>query len=152
MPPENPPESGDVRDIAEHVQTVVWSLRRFGERQSGLTLIPHSELEVLRLIDARPGSTISEIARALELQSSNVSTTVRRLVERELVERVSDPQDRRSHRLHPTPLALKYRKMIDEAWIVGVRHELSRMSPDEAALLIEAAPLFRRFASLATDA
>ncbi|NLE78460.1 MAG: winged helix-turn-helix transcriptional regulator [Rhodococcus sp.] len=147
MPPSEPTNS-DARDIATHVQDVVWSLRRFGEKQAGLALIPHSEVEVLRLIVAHPGSTVSDIARTLELQSSNVSTTVRHLVERKLVERTEDPADRRSHRLHVTPLARREGQRIDQAWVDAIGRQLDTMTPEETALLAAAAPLFGRLAAM----
>lgn len=141
-------QPSDVRDIAAVVQDLVWSLRRFGERAAGLEPLPHSEFEVIHTVAERPGIAVSEVARALALQPSNVSTTVRRLVERGLVERAADPDDRRSTRLRLTPVAAEHKKLIDAVWTDGVRAELSRMSGEEIALAVAAAPLFRRLAGM----
>lgn len=139
----------DVRDIAVAVRTVVWSLRRFGERQVGLDPLPHSEFEVIRTVSDNPGITVSDVARTLALQPSNVSTTVRRLVERGLLERSPDDHDRRVIRLHLTAKATDHKKRIDAVWVDGVREQLAQLSDEEAALIAEAAPLFARLASMA---
>ena len=126
----------------------MWSLRRFGERQVGLDPLPHSEFEVVRTVSDHPGITVSDAARLLSLQPSNVSTTVRRLVERGLIERSPDTNDRRSIRLRLTTKAADHKKMIDAVWVDGVRDQLERMTDAEAALLADAAPLLKRLASM----
>jgi DNA-binding MarR family transcriptional regulator len=138
----------EIRDIADALRAVVWSLRRFGERQIGLEPLPHSEFEVIRTVSDHPSITVSEVARILGLQPSNVSTTVRRLVDRGLIERSPDARDGRSVRLRLTPKATRHKKMIESVWVDGVREELNAMTPDEVELLVKAAPLFRRLASM----
>jgi DNA-binding MarR family transcriptional regulator len=143
-----PADEREIRDIATTVRTVVWSLRRFGERQVGLDPLPHSEFEVIRTVSDHPSITISDVARILGLQASNVSTTVRRLVERGLIERLPDAHDRRSIRLRPTAKAGRHRKMIESVWVNGVRDQLDQMTGEEVELLVKAAPLFRKLASM----
>ena len=145
-------QSSDLDDIAASVRTLVWSLRRFGERQSGLEPLPHSEYEVVRAVGEMPGATVSDVARALSMQSSNVSTAVRRLVDRGLLTRECDPNDRRSTRLWLTPLAEKHRGLINGVWRRGVDGCLADMTPDEVATLVAAAPLLRRLATMGDDA
>ncbi|MFZ2174529.1 MAG: MarR family transcriptional regulator [Rhodococcus sp. (in: high G+C Gram-positive bacteria)] len=146
-----PAVDDDVQRLAHTARSLVWALRRFGEREAGLARLPQSEIDVLRAVEENPGSTVSEIARFLGLQSSNVSTTVRNLVERGLVERRLDPEDRRSHRLHLTALSERNRRLIDEMWNRGIRNLLNDMSPDDAARLVEAAPLLARLGSMPID-
>lgn len=143
----------DVRRLARTARSLVWALRRFGEgeKEAGLSRLPQSEIEVLRTLAERPGSTVSEVARYLGLQSSNVSTTVRRLVDRGLLERQVDPADGRSHRLHQTPLARRNNTRIDDMWLDGVRRLLDGMSEDEAARLLDAAPLLARLGAMSAD-
>ncbi|MCV7171029.1 MarR family transcriptional regulator [Mycobacterium manitobense] len=138
----------DVRDIAVAVRTVVWSLRRFGERQAGLEPLPHSEFEVLRTVSDHPDITVSDVARMVAVQPSNVSTTVRRLVDRGLVERSVDSLDRRSVRLRLTAEAAGHKRMIDAVWSDAVRDQLAEMTDAEADLLIKAAPVFQRLAAM----
>lgn len=141
----------DVQRLAHTARSVVWALRRFGEKEAGLSRLPLSEIEVLRVIEEHPGSTVSEIARALNLQSSNVSTTVRRLVDQGLLEKRSDPSDGRSFRLHQTPVATHNNQKIDQMWADGIRSLLAGMDPDDAAKLVDAAPLLARLGSMPTD-
>jgi DNA-binding MarR family transcriptional regulator len=144
--------SRDLDDIASSIRTLVWSLRRFGERQSGLEPLPHSEYEVVRTVGEMPGAAVSDVARALSMQSSNVSTAVRRLVDRGLLTRECDPNDRRSTQLWLTPLAEKHRGLINDVWQRGVDGRLTEMTPDEVATLAAAAPLLRRLATTGDDA
>ena len=139
----------DVQRLAHAARSLVWALRRFGEREAGLARLPQSEIEVLRAVEERPGCTVSDIARSLGLQSSNVSTTVRSLVDRGLLEKRADPDDRRSHRLHQTAVSQRNNRLIGEMWIRGVQSLLDGMSPDEAAQLAEAAPLLARLGTMA---
>lgn len=142
------PNGSDVEHLARTARSLVWALRRFGEREAGLSAMPNSEIEVLRAVAERPGSSISDIARVLDLQNSNVSTTVRRLVDRGLLERRADPSDGRSHRIHETELARRNNDMIDAMWIKGVQDLLGSMTADDARTLVEAAPLLARLSSM----
>jgi DNA-binding MarR family transcriptional regulator len=144
-----PVSEREIRDIAATVRTMVWSLRRFGERQVGLDPLPHSEFEVIRTVSDNPSVTVSDVARILGLQASNVSTTVRHLVDRGLIERLPDARDRRSNRLRLTAKAAKHKKLIESVWVDGVREQLQQMSDDDVELLVKAAPLFRRLTSMA---
>lgn len=59
-----------------------------------------------------------------------------------------DPGDGRSHR---TPLAVRNNSRIDDMWLDGVRRLLAGMSEDDAAELLEAAPLLARLGSMSAD-
>ncbi|MFD4460324.1 MarR family winged helix-turn-helix transcriptional regulator [Nocardia sp. NPDC058480] len=145
------PSLDDVAHLAQTARSLVWALRRFGEREAGLSRLPHSEIEVLRTVAERPGSTVSEVARFLGLQSSNVSTTVRRLVDRGLLDKRADPEDGRSYRLHETELAEHNNQLIDDMWISGIRRLLDELSPEDAAKLAEAATLLARLGAMSGD-
>ncbi len=147
----SPVSESDVIDIAREVRALVWSLRRFGERQSGLPALPHSELEVLRVVVSHEGTTVSDVARMLGLHSSNVSTTVRRLIDKGLLARDTDPGDRRSSRLHSTATARRHGEMIDDVWIDAIGRRLAAMSAEDAALLTRAAPLLAHLTSMPTE-
>ncbi|GAA5064882.1 MarR family winged helix-turn-helix transcriptional regulator [Nocardia callitridis] len=141
----------DAQHLAQTARALVWALRRFGEREAGLARLPQSELEVLRVVVRRPGITISEVARFLGLQSSNVSTTVRHLVDRGLLEKRSDPADGRACHLHETALAERNNQLIDDMWLRGIRGLLAEMPPEDAAQLVESADLLARLGTMAAD-
>ncbi len=147
MDPQAVSES-DVENLARTARSLVWALRRFGEREAGLSAMPNSEIEVLRAVAERPGSSVSELARALDLQNSNGSTTVSRRGERGLLERRADPNDRRSHRIHETDLARHNNDLIDAMWTKGIHDLVDTLTPAEARTLIDAAPLLARLSSM----
>lgn len=143
-----PVAARDVRDTADALRTVVWALGRFGEKHVGLDPLPHSEFELIRTVGDHPGISVSEAARILALLPNNVSATVRKLVERDLLTRTVDEYDGRCIRLHLTPKAHEHKKMIDEAWTISVREQMTQMTDDEVATLIKAGPLLRRLATM----
>ncbi|MEE2032005.1 MarR family winged helix-turn-helix transcriptional regulator [Rhodococcus chondri] len=140
-----------VRRLADSVRTLVWTLQRFGEREAGLTGLSQSEIEVLRILFDHPGATVSDVARLLGLQSSNVSATVRSMTQRGLVTRTANPRDRRSYHLHRTALAERNGDMIRHMWTTGVRRLLSEIDPDDAAALVDVAPLLERLTRLSDE-
>ncbi|WP_406282174.1 MarR family transcriptional regulator [Nocardia sp. NBC_00881] len=142
---------GDVHNVAATLRGLVWSLRRFGERQSGLVPLPNSEFEVLRTVAESPGCTVSDIARHLGLQASNVSTTVRNLMKRGLLVREVDPSDRRSGRLRLSSEAQRHSALIEDAWERAINTQLRLMSADEVSTIVAAAPLLRRLSGMAED-
>ncbi|MEJ8278524.1 MarR family winged helix-turn-helix transcriptional regulator [Pseudonocardia spirodelae] len=121
-------------------------LRAAGERAVGLDAITGSEHEVLRWVSARPGQTVSAVARGLGLQPSNVSTTVRSLVGRDLVERRTDPADGRRALLHPTARAQRHGELLAAAWSREIRRALGELTGADADALRAAVPALRRLA------
>ncbi len=62
-----------------------------------------------------PGSTISELARAVGLAKSHVSTTVEHLTRRDWLEKRADDNDLRLVRIFPTKRSLEQFRVIDAA-------------------------------------
>lgn len=73
---------------------------------SARRLRPHDltpdQFGVLALLWDHPGLSQGDIARMLVKDAPNVTRIVDRLETKKLVERRSDPQDRRAHRIYPT--------------------------------------------------
>lgn len=132
--------------LAAAVHELSRVLRSVGERAAGLDAITGSEVEVLRCVAARPGSTVSAVSRGLGLQPSNVSTTVRSLIGRELLERRSDPADGRRVLLYPTARARRHRTLLDAAWSQGVEQALTELPAGDADALRAAVPALARLA------
>jgi DNA-binding MarR family transcriptional regulator len=131
----------DAGGLAVVLQDLSWLLpRTIGkERDPGQTL-PASELEVMRLLVRRPGLSVNEAAGALRLQPANVSTTLRALEARGLLERRRDPGDGRVVRLHPTPAALRHRRDQEAAWAEALDRTLQALPEASADRLRAAAP------------
>lgn len=140
----------ELRTIASAVHVLSRSLHRRGVAQVGLDVLPPSESEVLQQIRARPGSSVSEVARALRLQTSNVSTSVRGLVARGLVDRTPDADDQRRTLLHLSPAALRHRELLEKAWATILTDLFRDLDPSDAAHLRAAAPALERLARAVT--
>ncbi|MHA6615871.1 MarR family winged helix-turn-helix transcriptional regulator [Pseudonocardia sp. DLS-67] len=136
----------ELDDLAEAAHTLSRTLRRTGELEVGLDQLPGSELDVLRFVVAHPGASVSEVARALRLQTSNVSTTVRALVERGLVVREADPRDHRRSRLRSSPLADEHRRLLGRAWSRAIAGALAELADDDAVAVRAAVPAMSRLA------
>ncbi|KUN01253.1 MarR family transcriptional regulator [Streptomyces yokosukanensis] len=106
-----------------------------------------AEVELLRLVESRPGIGISDAARALHLASNSVSTLVNQLVRDGYLLRETDPADRRAARLHLTEAAEK--RLGDwqrrRAELV-VRH-VSGLDEADRAALRAALPALRKLAA-----
>lgn len=127
-------------DLAEATQTLSRALRRDGERAVGLDALPGSEVEVLQAVLARPEVCVTALARTLGLQASNVSTTVRALVGRGLVERVPDPADGRRTLLRASAEATRHRELLRDSWARTLARSLEDLPDADAAALRAAVP------------
>lgn len=145
---EHVSEADRNRDFAVAVRAVVLRLRRFGERRMGIDPIPLSEVDVLTHVIDHPGSTVTEVAHALALQPSNVSTTVRQLVGRGLMHREADSRDGRRSRLFAAPQAAADRERIEEAWTKPISEFLEQLPPDEREAAIRVTATLMRLADL----
>ncbi|MEU6091577.1 MarR family transcriptional regulator [Streptomyces sp. NPDC047085] len=106
-----------------------------------------AEVELLRLVEARPGIRISDAARALHLAGNSVSTLVNHLVRDGYLVRETDPADRRAARLLLTDAAR--RRLADwkrrRAELVG-RH-VARLDEADREALRAALPALRKLAA-----
>lgn len=105
-----------------------------------------AEVELLRLVESRPGIGISEAARQLHLANNSVSTLVNQLARDGYLIRETDPADRRAARLLLTGAAAQ--RLADwqcrRTELVG-RH-VSRLGEADQQALRAALPALRRLA------
>ncbi|MDA0159056.1 MarR family winged helix-turn-helix transcriptional regulator [Solirubrobacter ginsenosidimutans] len=135
-------------DLAVPLFDLAWLLpRTIGAERDPRWVLPASELEVMRLLVRRPGASVNDVAAGLRLQPANVSTTVRSLEARGLVERRRDERDGRVVRLHPTALALEHREQQEASWGEALSRALEDLPPADAAQLRAAAPALRALAA-----
>lgn len=120
------------------------ALRRSVQATFPLALIPDAQADLLRTVEAHPGVSVGEAATALGVAANTVSTLVRDLVDRDLLERRPSPQDRRSVQLYLAPEAV----YLLAEWAqhrADVMHEVVRgLPPDDVAALEAALPALRR--------
>ena len=127
------------RQLALALYEMSWRLTRFGPHRAGLAPLPASELAVLRVVVDHPGVSVSEVAGAVAMQSSNVSAAVRALIDRGLVSKSPREDDRRISVLHPTPQARADKLAIDDALSDGLAELLTELSTESASTLLAAA-------------
>lgn len=73
----------------------------------GLDLFSMSQYQALSYIKRNPGTTLSEVARDLDIALGSASDLIERLVVANLVERRTNPSDRRQVQISITDFALE---------------------------------------------
>ncbi|MEU1202072.1 MarR family transcriptional regulator [Streptomyces sp. NPDC005813] len=106
-----------------------------------------AEVELLRLLVARPGIGVSEAAKELCLAGNSVSTLVNRLARDGYLHRETDPADRRAARLLPTPAAESRLRDWRERRTALVRRQVDRLDDADRAALEAAIPALRKLAA-----
>ena len=135
------PGPGDpLRELALVLHDLSWRIARLGPAQVGLDPLPASELAVLRSIMDQPDRSVSEVAENLSMQTSNVSTAVRALTKRGLVDKRVADNDRRVYLLAPTAQALRERDQIENAIAATVSAALEAIPKTDLSALEKAAP------------
>jgi DNA-binding MarR family transcriptional regulator len=97
---ENFPEG-----LADALVGVQRLIRRRLRSEMTMPRLRGAEVELLRLVEVRPGIGISDAAKELFLASNSVSTLVNQLVRDGFMIRETDPADRRAARLQLTETA-----------------------------------------------
>ncbi len=147
MEPESP-ESDDAYadDLADALVGVQRMIRR--RLRAGLTVarLRGAEVELLRLVETRPGIGVSEAAKELHLAGNSVSTLVNQLVRDSQLVRETDPADRRAARLLLTEAARARLRDWRERRAALVRSQVERLAPADRDALRAAVPALRRLA------
>ncbi|KPI03726.1 transcriptional regulator, MarR family [Actinobacteria bacterium OK006] len=141
MESESFPEA--LADALAGVQRLIRRRRRSGTTAPRLR---GAEVELLRLVVARPGIGVSEAAKELYLAGNSVSTLVNQLARDGYLNRETDPADRRAARLLPTPAADARLRDWRERRTALVRRQVARLDEAERAALEAALPALRKLA------
>jgi DNA-binding MarR family transcriptional regulator len=92
------------------------------------------------------GLRVSDLARVLGVTPATASTALDRLVERGLVERREDPQDRRQHRCRLAPAGQQLLASHYEAARIRNRHLLETLSVEELEVVLDSIQILVRAA------
>jgi len=139
--------SGRTRELAVALFDVAWLLpRTIGAEERQADPLPRSELEVMRLLGRRPGTGVNAVAKELGLHPSNVSASIRSLVDRGLVERRASPDDRRQVLLVLTAAAQAAREERERRWATGLDLVLEELGDENRATILDALPALVRLA------
>jgi len=101
-------------------------------------VIPLNDTErlVMRYVDRHPGAPAGVVAAGTRLLRSNLSHALRGLEAKGLVVRTPDPDDARSSRLHPTPLAATNLARLRRVWSDAVAGALPPGSDDDVTAAV----------------
>jgi DNA-binding MarR family transcriptional regulator len=105
-----------------------------------------AEVELLRLVEVRPGIGISDAAKELFLASNSVSTLVNQLVRDGFMIRETDPADRRAARLQLTETAKTRLSDWHARRAELVRGQVDRLDQADRDALRAALPALRQLA------
>ncbi|AJC55421.1 MarR family winged helix-turn-helix transcriptional regulator [Streptomyces sp. 769] len=105
-----------------------------------------AEVELLRLVAIRPGIRVSAAAQELYLAGNSVSTLVNQLSGTGYLRRETDPADRRSALLFPTPAARSRLHDWETRRSALVREQLERLPETDRTALEAALPALRQLA------
>ncbi|MEU0034254.1 MarR family winged helix-turn-helix transcriptional regulator [Streptomyces sp. NPDC006333] len=142
MEPESFPEA--LADTLAGVQRLIRRRLRGGMTAPRLR---GAEVDLLRLVMARPGIGVSEAAKELYLAGNSVSTLVNQLARDGYLIRETDPADRRAARLMPTPAADARLRDWRQRRAALVRNQVARLDEADRAALEAALPALRKLAA-----
>ncbi|GGJ26439.1 MarR family winged helix-turn-helix transcriptional regulator [Streptomyces brasiliensis] len=116
--------------------------------RSGMTMprMRGAEVELLRLVENRPGIGISDAARELHLAGNSVSTLVNQLAKDGFLIRETDPADRRAARLRLTDAASERLRDWQRRRAALIGRNVSRLDGTDREALRAALPALRRLA------
>ncbi|MFI9829067.1 MarR family winged helix-turn-helix transcriptional regulator [Streptomyces sp. NPDC051913] len=133
-------------ELADALVGVQRLIRRRLRREMPAPQLRGAEVELLRLVVARPGIGISDAAKDLYLAGNSVSTLVNQLARQGYLVRETDPADRRAARLMPTPAAEarlgEWRRRRADL----VRQQVARLDEADRDALAAAVPALRLLA------
>ncbi|MBV8219832.1 MAG: MarR family transcriptional regulator [Solirubrobacterales bacterium] len=145
-------EEETAADLAIVLHDLAWLLpRTIGRETEAGQVLPPSELEIMRLLVRRPGLSVNQAAAELRLAPANVSTALRALEARGLLERRRDPADGRVVRLHPTVAALAHRHDQERAWGSALAAALAELPKADAKRTLAATGSLRALAAVLGD-
>lgn len=133
----------DVAEIASSVYDFLSATRRLMERPNQKLAISQSEIEVLQFVSQHPGCGVSDIARLRFLRASNVSATVRRLMNGGLVNRQANDRDKRAQDLYLTDEGIEMLNSITDEWAMLIAGATRRMDARDIAKLRRGVPALR---------
>jgi DNA-binding MarR family transcriptional regulator len=110
--------------------------------------LPHSQVEVLRLLQRTPGLRVREVATALGLAPNTASTLIQQLLRLGYIERHVDARDRRAARLELTEAARNRLERWRDTRELVLAHTLAALPVADREQLLAALPALGRLAAL----
>src|SRR5215203_5208388 len=130
-------------DLAHRLRPVLTRLARRMRQEASGDLSP-TQGAALATIDCHGPLTPSELASRERIQRPTATRVLARLEEAGLVERTSDPADRRSSLVTATAAGLELLDTVRHRKDLYLAQRLDRLSPEELAALDRAADILER--------
>jgi DNA-binding MarR family transcriptional regulator len=142
------PDRDDLRRIRDFVELVSEAARSSRQRErllraAGIPLTG-AGLLALRVIARRPGVTVSELARALDIDQSTISRQLHPLESENLLRRTVDAKDRRVARLTITATGRRVLASLAEAGLNDIDVALADFLPADRRALADLLDRFRK--------
>jgi DNA-binding MarR family transcriptional regulator len=143
------PLAYEMMEVVGHLRR---SVRRLVRRDWPYRPLTDAQIELLRLVAARPGCRVQEAAQTLGLAQNTVSTLVRRLVDKGLLERRCDERDSRAAALSLSSAATRRMAEWRDRRGEVVSGALASLEAEDRKAIERALPPLRRLvASLEGD-
>jgi DNA-binding MarR family transcriptional regulator len=120
-----------LHDVARH-------LRLDADRRAGFHGLTRAQWVILFWLDRECGLTQKEMAERLEVEPITVARQIDRLEERGLVERRSDPSDRRVWRLHLLPPARPLLDILRRERAATLNSAIAGLDADTVGVVVDA--------------
>jgi DNA-binding MarR family transcriptional regulator len=111
-----PAQAEEWAEFADLVLIIAREIQFRGYEAREALPLSQSEGAVMRQLFRHPGSLPSEVAWATGLQRSNLSTVLRGLEQKGLIDRVPDTEDGRAVRIQPTDRAIRNLALVRREW------------------------------------
>lgn len=127
-------------DLVRLVWTLHRVLRQCQTPPTGESARPLAQVEVLRLVESRPGVSVRQVATALGMQPNNVSTLVTQLTRDGFIDRRPSTHDRRFVELHPTGKMITAGNEVNDSLSKAITEALRQLPPQAEQRIIAALP------------
>lgn len=126
----SPHKIGHLGDLTGYDFRRTWAaIRKHFEQSTAGLGITQVSFGVLSVIEANPGIRQSEVGKLLEIKSANMANLIGELSSSGLVNRATDPDDRRAISL-----------TLSEKGVETMRHSLARIREHEEVMLADLDP------------
>ncbi len=128
----------DQHDILFLLHDVARHLRLDADRRAACHGLTRAQWVILFRLNCQPGLSQKELAEILEVEPITVARLIDRLEEHGMVERRSDPGDRRVWRLHLLPPARPVLEALHQERATMLTHSTAGLDPETIATVVDA--------------
>jgi DNA-binding MarR family transcriptional regulator len=143
---DKPTQSTTSEDCAVRVMDTIPLVMRFiraDMRAHSAASLSIPQLRSLAFLNRNPGASLSDLADHLGVTCATASATVERLVQRNLVQRIDDPQERRRVLLNLTEEGRHQLKQSQDQTRAHIADLLERLTPEQISHIEEGLALLK---------